>query len=403
MKRLRPSRLYAPFLLVLLAAPRCLGQTAGVGDAPRPVRSSDPSSPASSKVTCYGFEFQRPYLGYEGPNFTRLDGEPSVGTRYLVKAELFWQTPPETVKFELVDAGGRPIRLLHLSKSDTSPEDGTFVGSAVVPSRPFRVRVSGRGAGGEPYRRPCKRLFRPLNRPPSPSLLPRGLPSAEAKRVREALRELERQTVAAAEEEASKHPDGVIVLPRTEVSDVTYEPFLSARGNVLGMRLKYDVRFSAGGDYAHSVWAFPDYQNDFRGLVDMKVIAEKIEPQPKPPSYATPQIHVDLGSLVRYGSEAWYEAGVVYHFTVDLAPDFVGQNTTKTKFCVAEDFHEYKSKPRRVWEELLASTAPVGYQITLYKAGYAGETGPFHPPRSFYEGHLREGAVKCKPYMNSNF
>ena len=44
-----------------------------------------------------------------------------------------------------------------------------------------------------------------------------------------------------------------------------------------------------------------------------------------------------------------------------------------------------------------------GYKIFLYKAGYAGETGPFHPPGSFYEGHRREGAVKCKPYMNSNF
>lgn len=214
MKELGPKRLNALLLLLLLGALPCPAQSAGAGEAPLPVRRRAPS--AGSNVECSGFEFQRPYLGYEGPNFTALDGEPSAGARYLVKADLFWQEPPATVKFELVDAAGRSLGPLRLSKSDTSPEDG-------------------------PY------------------------------------------------------------------------------------------------------------------------------------------------------------------FTVDLAPSFVGQNATKTKFCVAEDYYTYKSKPRRVWEELLASTSPVGYKIYLYKAGYAGETGPFHPPGSFYEGHRREGAVECKPYMNRNF
>lgn len=356
-----------------------------------------------SNVECQGFEFQHPYLGHEGPNFTRTDGEPSAGARYLVRADLFWQSPPATVKFELVDAEGRPLGLLRLSKLDTSAEDFVFVGSVAMPSQPFRVQVSGTGAGGAPYRRLCGRLFRPLNRPPSPPLLPRGLPPPEAKRISEGLTELERQATAAAEKEASKNPDGVIVLPRTEVSNVTYEPLLSAGGSVLGLRLRYDMRYSAGGDYGHSIQAFPDYRGDFRGLVDMQVIAERIEPKPRPPSYATPKIWVDLTTLVKYGSDAWYEGGVVYHFTVDLAPSFVGQNAAKTKFCVAEDYYTYKSKPKRVWEELLASKAPVGYKIFLNQAGYAGETGPFHPPGSFYEGHRREGAVKCEPYMNQNF
>ena len=401
MKELGTADFCALLLLLLLWALPCLGQSAVAGDGPRPVRRLAPSG--DSNVVCQDFEFQRPYLGHEGPNFMRLDGEPSAGARYFVKADLFWREPPATVKFELVDAEGSPLGTLPLSKLDTSPEDGAFVGSAAVPPQPFGVLVSGTDAGGGPYRLLCGRLFRPQNRPPAPPLMPRGLPPAEARGVQEGLLELERKAVAVYEKEAGKRPDGVIVLPRTEVSNVTYEPLLSARGGVLGMRLRYDVRYSAGGDYAHSIQAFPDYTGDFRGFVDMQVIAERIEPKPRPPSYATPQIWVDLSTLVTYGSDAWYEGGVVYHFTVDLAPSFVGQNASKTKFCVAEDYYTYKSKPRRVWEELLASRAPVGYRIFLYKAGYAGETDPFHPPGSFYEGHRREGAVKCKPYMNRYF
>ena len=44
--------------------------------------------------------------------------------------------------------------------------------------------------------------------------------------------------------------------------------------------------------------------------------------------YATPQIYVDLKTLVQYGEEAWYKGGLVYHFTIKLSPNFVGQNAT---------------------------------------------------------------------------
>ncbi len=206
------------------------------------------------------------------------------------------------------------------------------------------------------------------------------------------------------EKELSKHPDGVIVMPRVQVSDVTYEPYISDKGNPLGIRLRYALRFSANGDYAHSLQVFPDYKEaNLRGLVEMQVINESIDPRPDPPSYATPNIHVDLETLVNYGSHAWYRGGVVYHFVVDLVPDFVGQNATKTKFCVDEMHYQQKVKTRQVWEAMKASGASRAYRILMRQVDYGGDTDPSLPPKTFYEGFVREGAVRCKPYKNIHF
>lgn len=346
----------------------------------------------------------RPYLGHEGPNFTRLDGQPSVGAQYLVKAELFRQEEAATAKFELVDEGNRVIRLLHMSKSDNSLDNGAYAGFVTVPSRPFRVAVSGKKLDGKGYLQVYSDLFRPTNRPPAPPLLPPKLPPAKAAEIAATLKAIEQQAISNMEKETSKHPDGVIVMPRVEIFNVTYETLLSDRDNRLGMRLRYDLRFSVDGDYAHSLQVLPFYEDEnVRGLIHMEAINEKIDPTPKPPSYATPKIHVDLNTLVKYGSEAWFEHSVVYRFSVELVPNFVGQNASRTKFCVDEDHFKNRVESQRKWEAMKVSPAPVKYRVFINKMDWAGETEPFYPPQSFYEGFLKEGAVKCKPHKNVNF
>src|SRR5258705_2355161 len=206
------------------------------------------------------------------------------------------------------------------------------------------------------------------------------------------------------EKDVSKHPDGVLVMPRVEVSNVTYEPFLSEKDNWLEMRLRYDLRFSVDGNYAHDLHVFPFYEDDnARGLVNMEVIKEKIDPRPEPPSYATPDDDVDLNTLVRSGSDGWFKAAVVYHFSIDLVPNFVVQNVSKTKFCVDEDRFKSSSELYRTWEAMKASRALVKYWLRINKMNWGGETEPFYPPKIFFDGFLREGAVKCKPYKNIYF
>lgn len=390
--------------MVLRTIP-CFGQSAIlVDDSAHPVErfTSDPSRVRG--VLFFSFEFQQPYLGHEGPNFTRLKGQPSAGAQYLVKAELFRQEVVATAKFELADEAGRVIQLLHLSKFDNSLDRGQYVGLVKVPSHPFRVVVSGKDLDGKRYRRVFANLFRPTNRPPAAALLPPKFPPAEATKIVTMLKLFEQLTIANMEKEVSKHPDGVIVMPRVEVSDVTYEPFVSEKDNRLGMRLRYKLRFSIDGDYAHSLQVFPVYEDEnARGLVNMEVVNETIEPRPEPPSYATPDIHVDLNTLVRDGSEAWFENEVVYHFSIELIPNFVGQNASKTKFCMYEDQFENSVESRRTWEAMKASLAPVKYRVFINKMDWGGETKPFYAPKTFYDGFIREGAVKCKPHKNVNF
>ncbi|MFN2492309.1 MAG: hypothetical protein ABR501_05425, partial [Pyrinomonadaceae bacterium] len=323
---------------------------------------------------------------------------------YLVTAELFRQESVATVKFELVDARGRVIGVPHLSKRNNNLDDGNYDGFMKVPGRPFRVAVSGKDIHGSPYRRTYKRLFRPTRQAPAPPLVPSGIPSAQAKGMILALKALEHQAIADMEKEVRQNPGGVLVMPRVETSNITYEPLLSEKGNPLGIRIRYDVIFSTDGNYAHSLHVLPSYQIDgFLGLVAMEVINEKIEPSPEPPSYATPQIHVDMNTLMKYGTEARFKGGVVYHFLVDLVPDFVVQNVSKTKFCVDEEHYKNKVKPQQVWERMKASSIPIKYRVLVNKFGYAGETEPFHPPKVFYDGFVVEGALKCQPYKNTDF
>jgi hypothetical protein len=135
----------------------------------------------------------------------------------------------------------------------------------------------------------------------------------------------------------------------------------------------------------------------------MEVLSEEINPKPEPPSYATPQIHVDLNTLVKYGSEAWYKGGVVYHFTIKLVPDFVGQNADKTKFCVYEEQFKSNSKSLQLWQRMKQDSRPIAYRIFMYPLAWGGETEPFDPPKTYFDGFLKEGAVKCLPYKNMNF
>ena len=378
-------------------------QIGSISELPRPVKKF-PSNARTAEIEILSFEFERPYLGREGPNFTELDGEPSAGAQYLATAELFREDAISTAKFELVDEDGRVIQPLYFYKPDNSIEMAHFFGSAKIPERPFRVAVSGIGVDGEQYRRVFERLFRPSTRPPAPPLLPRKLAPREAKKVAAALVEMEKQTLANLAERANKDPNGVIVMPRIEISNVMLQSFASERGNKLGMLLSYDMRFSIEGDYAHSLQVLPFYEDaDMRGLVNMYVLSEEIKPKPEPPSYATPQIDVDLKTLVRYGSEALYKGGVVYHFTIKLIPNFVGQNANQTKFCVDEESFKNNSKSFELWNSMKQNPRPITYRIFMSPLAWGGEAESFDPPKVYYDGFLKEGTVKCLPDRNVNF
>jgi len=48
-------------------------------------------------------------------------------------------------------------------------------------------------------------------------------------------------------------------------------------------------------------------------------------------------------------------------------------------------------------------TRPIAYRIFMYPLAWGGETEPFDPPKTYFDGFLKEGAVKCLPHKNVNF
>ena len=378
------------------------GATQIPSELPRRVKAFS-AKRRSDEIDFISFEFERPYLGREGPSFTELDGEPSAGVQYLATATLFAEEAISTAKFELVDQDGQVIQLLHFFKQDNSLENAHFFGSAKIPERPFHIAISGMGVDGAPYRKVFERLFRPAKRPAAPPILP-SLPQRDTSKIAALLIQMEKDALAKLAERARKNPDGVIVMPRIEISNVTHASFISERGNMLGMLLSYDIRFSTDGDYAHSLLVFPFYEDDeMRGLIELAVLSEEINPKPEPPSYATPEIHVDLNTLVRDGSEAFFKGGVVYHFTVKLIPNFVSQNTDKSKFCIYEEQFQSDPKSLRLWQRMKQDRRPIAYRIFMQPLAWGGETEPSDPPKTYFDGFVKEGAVKCLPDKNINF
>lgn len=349
--------------------------------AARPVTASP-----SGSVHFSGFEFDSLRFGREGPGYFPIKGESSKGAQYHVTAQLTGQEGIATAKFEAIDEKGNVIKLLHLFKLSDSLDDEGYWGYVEVPNQPFRITVSGQYVNGAPYKRIYERLFRPRYGFPS-------LPSM--------LKE-ESKLKAEFEEKRRAHPDGVIVLPRIQVANVTHEPYNSAKSNTLGIRIRYDVQFSEEGHYnlTPSVWLFFK-EWDFRGSVDMKVADETITPTPdfegqeRPPGFHG------------YIMPARYQGGVVYHVVVDMVPDYVFRNGAGTKYCIWNqkflDRPNQRTKKSSIWEAIKTKDLSVEYTLWIKSVGFEGKIEPRYPQKVFYEGFIREGAQDCGPQPNINF
>ncbi len=369
-----------------------------VTGAGRPVRRIIGSRSSAREVTFHSFEFQSIYFGREGPNYMSIKGEPSKGAQQLAKAELFGQEEVTTAKFELTDEAGNVLELLHFVKLSHSSSDGEYFGLVSVPTQPFRVRVSGKDTHGADFKLMCNHVFRPVDQPPTPPLVPPGIPAETEEKLRKALEAEDQRTKAQNEEESRKHPDGLIIIPQVQVSNVTYETFLSAKGNALGIQMQYDARFSQDGLYSPSPFVFPVYENfDMRGSVEMKVINESIDPLPDV------QYPLQRPDLLKYDTAAGYRANTVYHFTVDMIPDYVIQNAKKTKFCIY--VQKFGGSPKRLslWEALSTNGMPIKYRIDIRNTDFNGETDNFHAQKVFLASFVNEGSQDCGPNPNINF
>lgn len=353
---------------------------------------------AAREFSFLGFEFKEIYYGYEGPNYTKAAGEPASGTQLVAEARLFMAPAIATVKFELLDQSGQAMRPLHFIKEDTDMADGEFVGVVSVPAQPFRVAVSGQDPTGKTYRRVYDHLFRPTDGPPAAPRLPPGLPPERAKLYQQALVEYDRQAKARLTEEGRGNTGGVITLPRVEVSEVTYEPLLSAPGNPIGIRLSYAVRVTRDGYYRLHPSVSPLYTTaELRGNVRMEAVAGNVAPLPSETGSDDPS------DLLRFGGGGKLKAGQVYRFTADMIPDFALRNAAGTRFCITRSKFREPQAGAAAWRAMLESDAPVTYRVDIGGTNVTGQIENFNAPAVFHRSFLKEGAGECGEHGNVNF
>jgi hypothetical protein len=385
-------------LLAALASQAALPWHVPAQTAARLVRRLGASRSAAPRVSFLSVDFQELRYGHEGPGYVPIKGEPSAGARQVVEVSLYGQESIASVRFEMFDESGNVIQTLHVLKMDNSPENGEYLGLVDVPHQPFRIRASGQDLNGTAFRTVHTRVFHPAERPLPALALPPGLPAANARRIQAMANAFEQQMHSRLEEAKRAYPDGVIAVSRTGVQRITYEPFVSPSGNILGMHICYDVEFSTDGVYRVYPHVWPLYAPfRWRGEVTMKVQNESIDPQPEALGGSDPR------TLLRYSVPARYRGGVVYHVSADLVPDYIIYNTDGTRACIYNA--KFQGSPVRAgtWKAIQASDAPVKYRVDLEGADFQGETEPFFPQRSFYENFLKEGAQDCGPTPTSRF
>lgn len=334
-------------------------------------------------------------FGREGPMDAPLNSPPVMGREYFVEADVSGIESAATIRFELLDANGRPPQQLMMWKASDGSSDGEFYGFVTVPNQTFRAAISGTTTNGTPFRAVLGGIFQPAaTGPPETQAFPPGIPANQMAQLQEMVNAYRQQMRAQSSQAAAAHPDGVIPLARPQVSAIAYEPLVAPSGGAIGMRLRYSIRFSTRQTITAVPHVFPVYSDfSWRGMVTMKPLSGTISPAPQMAGVQS------LQDVIAYQAVATYQAGVTYTFTIDMIPDFVFQGTQSGRFCI----HEQKFTNRALWNAIEASTAAIPYSVTINDTGTVVSIPAFVPQRTFHEGFAAGGAMDCGPVPNIRF
>lgn len=349
---------------------------------------------AARPISILQIRIQEMKFGHEGPGYFSVDRAPFRGTQEVVEATLFGQEAIASVRFELVSDSGQLLSVVPAFRIGDGADADEYYLHVDVPPQPFRFRIQGRDLQGRAYAKVFPKLFVPFEGSvPKPPLLA-GLTPDQSRRLQGMMDATEAETLARFVSARNAYPDGTIRIARWSVSGATYEPLVSPLGNILGVRVRFAVRFENPGYYALSPQVFPLYEKfRWRGTVSMKVLDATVDPVPAAAGVA---------EALLYGSLAHYEGNVAYRFTFDFVPDYVIRNADGTRYCLnTQGFRAGGRLP--AWEEIRASGEPVKYRVDIWSLDFVSETSALWPQKKFYDSFLREGALDCGPTPNIHF
>jgi hypothetical protein len=182
------------------------------------------------------------------------------------------------------------------------------------------------------------------------------------------------------------------VVAATRIENVRDEVLLSRKENPIGIRVRYSIRFSEDGKYDALFFLIPQGKPEGEFPLNMQTMTSSLD-------------SVDPPLESGYS----FKGGVLYTFTLDMIPNFVVENVSRTKVCVRSADPRWEEYAKS-FKEFLGSPATEGkYQFRIvisttgeFGVGHGdlhtianGLTKNSYNPKVFYESALKEGAEEC--------
>jgi hypothetical protein len=387
-----------PIVLVSVVLSVLAGQVGAqspLTGATAPVRDVT-KAPRAAEIEFVDFEFQQPRPMHGGVALFGIDGEPASGTRYPVEASIGGEAGIASASFEVIADDGTIIQPLRIAwRGTAAPGHSNFIGVMHVPSRPFRILLTGQTVDGRRFRLVYERLFKPVKG--TVDLRPAGEIPPEYGGQRRLMDEEAARLVAEAEAYAAAHATDPLVMPRMAVSNVRYAPLLSAAGRPIGVRLTYDVELSQDGQYNPRLDVHPEDLEDSSGVsAEMRVLNSSLEPLPR--LAHAPQAPADTrggDSVLAYGADFLYDARTVYHFRVDLVPGFIATGGGASTPCIWRQGFQTAPNPDKAFARMLAGEGPKTYRVYIGGETFEGRIENLSGEGTLYRSFVAEGAPDC--------
>ncbi|MCI0336086.1 MAG: hypothetical protein L0226_00775 [Acidobacteria bacterium] len=281
-----------------------------------------------------------------------------------------------TIEFNLITEQGGLIAPLKFRQSEYS-NPSSFTLFVETPEQPFRVLARGRDTNGKGFQRVFHWLIRPNTTDTSNA---QGENPPVVTSNNQALQELNKDA-----------NEGEQKIIRAQVVKWSDETLFSEKGNPIGVRLKYSMRFPVEGSYSPAPQLYPERVGSaYTESLTMRIYNGTIEPLP---------LAVQSQGQLIIGVRATFKPQVIYSFTVDLIPNYAIYNEQKKSFCLQTKLFGQQGIRERFAREVMTELK-VRFRLSITGTDIDGRlpalTENTYMPAVWFQGFLREGITDCQ-------
>ena len=380
-------------LLLLLGLSLSAGQSPTYSVAASPQRLQNTAgTPPAAGIRFYSFTFQEPHPYHLSVHYGDIEGDPSAGGRYGVEAGIENDEAIAFATIDVIDEAGNSLQPVPMVAEGLGYMY-RFVGLMTVPAHPFRVRLTGQGLDGTRFTRVHRRLFRPAATPQrSPTFaesLPPDVPREVIAGLQQMFDRLAPKTVAEREALLAANPDGRIVMPRYQISNVTYAPLQSPAGGPIGFRVTYDIVFSRSGRYSPGLLI--GGENMGTGTVErvrLHTLESTIVPPPRE-VHAPDKEAANYPDLFSQRADFLYEKDTLYRFTVERVPNYIRRERDRLTLCMSDP------QSQKSFDRMVANTGPTRYEVSIGDGVFTSTIESFYGEGIFYRTFMTERKPAC--------